>query len=142
MGNSLVEFQEKSLWIHDLYLEPIIFFVSKAITKKIDLDEIDIDHQDWFKIYNDKLEDLFMGASDGALDLDFDLLNENTYRLSIVRNILITLYSHLDSMDAKLHREQFSKIGTYSFGSYANWNEPLHTKDLALKVKELLDFIA
>jgi len=141
MGKSLIHFQEKKLWVHDFYLEPIIFFVSKLLSEKIEKQEIDKNHIEWFKVYNSQLKNLFIGVSDGALDLEFDLLNENEYRLMIVKDILISIFSLLNSIDINLSKDQFDTIDSFSFGNYANWDSPINTKTLAGKIAEILDFI-
>ena len=142
MGNSLIHFQEKKLWVHDFYLEPIIFFVSKLLSEKIEKQEVDKNHIEWFKTYNTELKDLFMGASDGALDLEFDLLKENEYRLTVVKDILTSIFSLLNSIDTNLNKDQFDAIGDYSFGNYANYDSSINTKTLAKEIAKILDFIS
>jgi len=44
MGNSLIHFQDKSLWIQYYHLEPIIFFISKPLTEVLHRKEIESEH--------------------------------------------------------------------------------------------------
>lgn len=142
MGNSLLQLKDNAFWLHDFYLEPTIFFVSKLLSEKIDRQEIDKDHIEWFRAYNEQLKNLFMGASDGALVLKLDLLNENEYRLSVIRSILHSIFALLNAVDTDISREQFAKIGKFPFGHYANWESPINTKTLAKKIEELIQFIS
>lgn len=142
MGNSLIHFQKNTLWIQDGYLEPIIYFVSKLLSEKITVGQIDSKHVEWFQTYNDELKNLFMGASDGALDFEFDVLNEDDYRLSVIKDLLVSIFSFLNSIDVDLSANQFDEIGGYSFGNYSNWNQPTNTKLIAKKVLKILDLIA
>ena len=142
MGKSLIYIQNKSLWFHDYHLEPIIFFVIKALSEKIEKFEIESDHIEWFKDYNVELQNLFMGVSDGALDFEFDKLNQNIYRISLIKSILMTLFSIFNSIDVNISKKQFDKIDDFFFGNYANWEEPINSKNLAEKINELISFIS
>jgi len=142
MGNSMMIFKKKTFWLHDFYLEPILFFVSKLLTNKIENKAIESEHIEWFKIYNSNLQGLFLGASDGALDLELDILNENEYRINVMKDLLNSTYAIFNSIDVDFKAEQFDGIDDYEFGNYANWSNPINTKILSEKILEILAFIS
>lgn len=141
MGNSLMHFKNEGFWIHDFYLEPIIFFVSKSLSDKISANQIESDHYEWFVNYNENLKNLFMGANDGSLDLEFDVLNQNEYRLSLIQEILSSISSVLSAIDINLDLGNFDKIGDYEFGNYANWEHSINSQVIAKKIDEILEFV-
>ncbi len=142
MGNSMIQFRNKSLWVHDIYMESIIFFVLKVLNEKIKRNEIEVGHLNWITSYVDDLQKLFYGASDGALDLEFDRLEENPYCFSLVKAALISMYALLNAVDMELSKHQFDLLAGLEFGIYANWDEPLQSKELAQKIGDVLDFVA
>ena len=113
----------------------------KVLTQKIDNKEIEEGEIEWFRKYNRTLIDLFIGASGGALDLDFELLNQNKYRLQIVREILVSISAVFRSIEMNLSKEMFGKIGGYDFGIYANWENPIPCGRIAREIDQLLILI-
>ena len=120
MGKSMMSYNSKTLWMSDYNLEPITYFVHSSLENKLRNNLIDKEHRRWFEEYNQNLVNLFMGANDGALDLEFDRLEARDYCMTLIRNILYSTSIFLKSININLDPSSFRAIGVYRIGSYAN----------------------
>ncbi len=141
MSNSMMTFNKKTLWIHDAYLEPIIYFVWKEIDHKIHEKKIPTSHLEWFTNYNQELANLFIGANGGALDLEFDALKTDPYRFDLVKDILISISDFLHSENRFLRKDDFGNIGEYSFGVYSIWDDKMSSRKIAEEILEIIEWI-